>query len=169
MTRVYAPERVRLLRQHSVINGVFIEQPVSLEQTESWCDAILKSQVRSDFVFLYEGVVIGFAGLVNISYKNGLAEFYIFISDEEQGKGYGKLLTKWVLSFAKQELGLRKVTLFVTQGNENAVKLYKNIGFNLEGTLKKHSWFRGSYVDRFIMSVFLDEIDNDLDVYSFFS
>lgn len=169
MTKDYASERVKLLRQRSVINGVFIEQPVSLDQTEAWCDVILKSSVRNDFVFMDDDKVVGFAGLVNVSYKSGLAEFYIFISDDAQGQGYGRFLTEWILSFAKQELGLRKITLFVTSGNNSALKLYENIGFSLEGTLKKHTWFRGCYVDRFIMSIFLNEFSSNVDVYEYLS
>ncbi|ART81776.1 hypothetical protein CBP31_03365 [Oceanisphaera profunda] len=168
MTKKYAPERVRILRQPSVINGVFMEQPVSVEKTELWCDSIIKSTVRTDFVFLEGEAVVGFSGLVNISHKNGTAEFYIFIDNDIQGKGCGRFITNWLLTFAKDELGLRKITLFVTAGNEAALSLYENIGFSLEGTLLKHSWFRGRYVDRLILSIFLDDVNNELNAYEYF-
>jgi len=155
--------RVKFLREENTIKNIFMEQPVSLESTKEWCSKIIKDNSRKDFVFLRNDFVLGFAGLVNISRIDGRAEFYIFITDNEQGKGYGTAFTKWLLAFAEVEMNLRKVSLYVTAGNEPAVALYEKVGFINEGVLKKHSWFRGLYVDRLIFSKFLNnkpEFDN---------
>ena len=155
--------RVKFLREKNTIKNIFMEQPVSLESTQEWCSKIIKAQNRKDFVFLRDDIVLGFAGLVNISRIDGRAEFYIFITDDEQGKGYGTAFTKWLLAFAQVELNLRKISLYVTAGNEAAISLYEKVGFTNEGVLKKHSWFRGLYVDRLIFSKFLNdklEFDN---------
>ncbi|MGP4933479.1 GNAT family N-acetyltransferase [Pseudoalteromonas nigrifaciens] len=157
-----AASRVKFLREKKTIKNIFMEQPVSLEGTIEWCKKIINDRSRKDFVFLRDDTVLGFSGLVNISRADGRAEFYIFISADEQGKGYGTAITKWLMAYAQVEMNLRKVSLYVTAGNESAIALYEKVGFINEGTLKKHSWFRGLYVDRLIFSKFLnDEIEFD--------
>lgn len=163
MSLKYADSRVKFLREKNTIKNIFMEQPVSLENTKEWCIKIENDNNRKDFVFLRNGAVLGFGGLVNISRVDGRAEFYIFITVDEQGKGYGTAFTKWLLAFAQVEMNLRKISLYVTAGNDTAVALYEKVGFKNEGILKKHSWFRGLYVDRLIFSKFLNdklEFDN---------
>lgn len=169
MSNDYINERVRFLSEESIINNVFIEQPVSVNKTRDWCDKINSAIDRKDFVFFNNDNLIGFAGLVNISKHDGRAEFYIFISSEYQGKGFGYFVTKWLLAFAQVECNLRKISLFVTEGNQHAISLYEKVGFKQEGVLIKHSWFRGRYVDRCIYSIFLTEDLVFEDVYLYFS
>lgn len=61
-------------------------------------------------------------------------EFYldsISVNPSSQGKGIGKLLIKAGVDWGKK-LGHRKIGLLVEQSNENALKLYKKMGFSVQ-------------------------------------
>ena len=158
--------RVKTINSYDVLSGIFIEVPATIEKTEQWANAIVQNSSRKDFVLRdREGKAIAFSGLVNIQQKHRTAELYIFISDQAKGKGVGSKLLECTLKYAQDELNLRKITLYVTEGNEAAVRFYKKFGFNEEGCLIKHSWHRGKYLDRYIYSLFLEGFKSSLNVY----
>lgn len=157
--------RVNTINSYSVLSGIFIEVPATYEKTKVWANNISTNPNRRDFVLRTNENAVAFSGIVNIDLKHGNAELYIFISDGLQGKGIGSYLLECTLKYAKDELNLRKITLYVSEGNEGAVKLYEKFGFIHEGTLSDHSWHRGKYLDRYIYSCFLEQLQSDLDVY----
>ena len=53
----------------------------------------------------------------------------IFIDEQFQGKGYGRVATKLVLDNMKKDGKYSKVTLCYIEGNDAAQKLYKSFGF----------------------------------------
>lgn len=87
--------------------------------------------------------------------KNGLCEYGILIGDKsEWGKGYAKEASQLVIDYCFNTLHLRKMTLGVIDCNENAVKLYKSLGFEVEGILKKQEFHFGKYQDGLRMALF---------------
>jgi len=57
----------------------------------------------------------------------------IYLLREHWGKGLGKLLLQWGTD-RLQELGFRKVSLWVLKENKNARSFYENLGFKHDGT-----------------------------------
>lgn len=171
--------RVAAINSFEVLSGVFIEVPVTTENTADWQMAINNDPKRRDFVLRkkepplkeqhkdesMQSEAIGFSGLVNINQKHRLAELYIFMAPDYLGQGLGRLLLQCTLIYARNELNLRKINLYVSEGNETACKFYEKLGFIKEGELVKQSWHRGRYVDRYIYSIFLSELNFDLDIY----
>lgn len=157
--------RVKTINTYNVLLGIFIEVPATIENTEVWAQNISTDQSRRDFVLRDNDKIAGFSGLVNINVKHGYAELYIFISEDYKGRGVGSYLMECTLKYAQVELNLRKITLYVSEGNDNAIRFYDKFGFVHEGTLVKHSWHRGSYVNRYIYSLFLNNLKTELDVY----
>ncbi|XXM73157.1 N-acetyltransferase family protein [Lysinibacillus sphaericus] len=62
-------------------------------------------------------------------------EFGVGVLKEFWGHGIGKNLLQESIKWADGHR-IRKMTLSVLQTNENAIKLYKNLGFEVEGVLK---------------------------------
>jgi len=60
-----------------------------------------------------------------------IAELGLFVKREFWGKGVGSALMREAIRLAKQ-LGIRKIVLDTTEGNERAIKLYKKFGFENE-------------------------------------
>jgi len=61
------------------------------------------------------------------SYLNDLV-----IKKEFRGKGYGKKLIKWFISFSKRK-GVKRIGLGTRIENKKALKLYKKLGFEIIG------------------------------------
>lgn len=151
-------KRVEILNTKDVSNGICISYPVEYDVTVSWFKNLNKTE-RYDFSIFVNDKIIGFAGIVEVNSKNGLAELYIFIDPEKHGNGYGKKTINIILSYCKVELGLRKITLYVSSNNKSVIDFYERVGFNCEGILKEHIWFRGGYQDRYILSYFLNKLN----------
>lgn len=157
----HANSRWEALAHPDVSKWVFIDLPVSFSKTQDWCETVGSRPNRADFCFEIDGVPAGFSGLTNVDAKSAVAELYIFLHPNWFSKGLGSLFLKHLLSFGAFELNLRKISLFVTADNEKAISYYERNGFEIEGVLRKHAWFRGEYRDRMVMSVFLDDLSLD--------
>lgn len=121
---------------------------------------IISKSFRSDAVML--AIVekkserhIGNVKLEPINWIHRTAEFGILIGEKDvHGKGYGTQVLRLILDYAFFTLNLRKITLGVVAENTAAVRLYKKMGFVIEGTLKEQSFHNGHYCDTYRMGLF---------------
>lgn len=149
--------RAAALNSEHVSRGILIDVPVSVEGTEAWIQRVAVDVSRRDFCLVNADEVLAFVGLVNIQPLHRTCELYVFTLPSTRGKGLGRHATELALDYAKVELGLRKVSLYVSAPNRAAISLYEQLGFHVEGTLRAHAWHRGAFVDRLIYSRFLDD------------
>ncbi len=129
----------------------------SIEDISKWID--FHNSKSDEVLFLIEDVerqhIIGHVGLYNIDYRIGKCEYAIMIADEEyQGKGIGQLCTKTMISFARDQLNVQKITLSLLSTNEKALALYTKNGFVQEGLLKREQYKDGKYQDVILMAKF---------------
>lgn len=155
--------RVNIINSQSVANGILIDIPADINRTLDWAQGLAKKTDRKDFTLLKSNSPIGFGGIVNINQKNGIGELYIFLSQAYTGQGLGATFMNFLLDYSKVELNLRKITIYVSSNNARVLKFYDEIGFQQEGLLKDHIWHRGQYVDRHILSVFIEKRPINLD------
>ena len=88
---------------------------------------------------------------------SNVSELGILIGNKNfWGKGIAKDACNLVLDYGFNVLKLRKIFLAVFENNVAAIKLYKSIGFKMEGKLKKHVSINGSYYDKYFMGIFRD-------------
>lgn len=71
-----------------------------------------------------------------------------------RGQGIGTRLLQKVIEKARVS-GLEKIELNVYTQNKSAIALYKNLGFEEEGLVKKYRRLEGQYFDCLIMAKFL--------------
>ncbi|OAT85329.1 GNAT family acetyltransferase [Bacillus sp. MKU004] len=71
----------------------------------------------------------------NLKRTSHRVEFGVGVLKEFWGHGIGKNLLQESILWADSNQ-LRKITLSVLETNENAIKLYKKLGFEVEGVLK---------------------------------
>ena len=82
-------------------------------------------------------------------------EYGIMIGDRTSwGKGFAKEASNLVLDYCFQKLNLRKINLGVIASNDGAVKLYQQLGFEIEGHFKKHVAFEEVFADCLRMALF---------------
>lgn len=90
-----------------------------------------------------------------INRYHGYGEYGIMMGDStEWGKGYAEEASKTVLDYCFQAQKIRKITLGVVEDNIAAVKLYKKLGFEIEGVYKKHGLYDRKYCNLLRMAKF---------------
>lgn len=80
---------------------------------------------------------------------NGLA-----VAPDARRTGVGTVLLRSAESFARAH-GARKLSLHVLSTNETALRLYRRLGYQVEGVLREEFRIDGRYVDDEIMCKFL--------------
>lgn len=135
--------------------------PVWPHRQESWLDSLGDDQMYFIANMLNGGNRIGFLRLTDIDWQNSTALVGLDIFNEFRGKGHAKAVFNMLLKYIFDNLGLRKLTLYVNASNEAAINVYASAGFREEGTLIHHLYRNGVYYDYIIMSLFRkDYYDN---------
>lgn len=80
------------------------------------------------------------------------ASIGIMVHSGYQGKGIGTALLKKVIDLADNWLMLVRLELTAFVENEGAVKLYKSLGFEVEGIKKYAAARNGVYADEYMMA-----------------
>jgi L-phenylalanine/L-methionine N-acetyltransferase len=105
-------------------------------------------------VAVVDGEVVGMIGLHVFSRPriNHRGEIGMMVRDDWQGKGVGKAMMQAVIDLADKWLNLARIELNVFTDNEPAIALYRKFGFEIEGTLRKHAFRDGEFVDSYVMA-----------------
>jgi len=117
---------------------------------------------KNDVIFAinnYKRKIIGIVGLYDIDWISRNSEFRIVIGDVGYlGKGLGTSVTKKVVQYAFDDLGLHKVHLGCNAEDERANKCYQKVGFVKEGTIRDYNFRNGRYYDANIYSILEGEL-----------
>ena len=137
--------------------GIF---PTSLEDLKSFYKKISKSKIDVMFAIVTKkgNKHIGNIKLGNINWVHRFAELGIMIGDKRYwGKGYGRESCRLVLEYALKRLNLNKVFLGVCVTHSSALKVYKKIGFKVEGRMRKMFNIDNRYIDKIIMGILRED------------
>lgn len=107
-----------------------------IETVEECLEEARKYSVWSPVGIYDEEKVVGFAmyGLFFDEGKNGRVWLDRFlISEENQGRGYGKAAVKILINHLYKEYGYDEIYLSVYEDNKNAINLYEKLGFEFNG------------------------------------
>ena len=117
-----------------VMEHFIIRTPLTEGEHLNWLkDKVGKGFVEQFIIVLKEsGRAIGSQYFHHIDRERKTAEFGIFIGETDVlGKGYGTEVLDLALKHARENMGLKTVTLRVIGDNEVAYKLYGSRGFKL--------------------------------------
>ncbi|HDY7484260.1 TPA: GNAT family N-acetyltransferase [Vibrio vulnificus] len=101
-----------------------------------------------------DGEVLGHLA-INLTPKPRLkhsASFGIAVAKTSRGKGVGRFLMEYLLSYCDEQLNLTRLELEVHANNVAALALYKSFGFEVEGTKRKAVLVEDDLIDIVIMS-----------------
>ncbi|MEH7061166.1 MULTISPECIES: GNAT family N-acetyltransferase [Bacillus] len=102
--------------------------------------------------------LIGFVAIHGIEWNNRMGLLAIGIGEgNDRGKGYGREAINLILNYAFYELNLHRVGLDVISYNKAAIKLYKKMGFQMEGCMREAVQRDGECFDRIIMGILREE------------
>jgi putative acetyltransferase len=88
----------------------------------------------------------------NFPRRRHVAELFMAVRDDWQGRGVGTALMAAALDLADNWLNILRVELDVWVDNEPAIRLYKKFGFAVEGTAAAFGYREGKFVDAYRMA-----------------
>jgi ribosomal protein S18 acetylase RimI-like enzyme len=128
-----------------------------LQEYEEYITATSKEPNSIMLLALIDSEIISIA-TINSSQKERtkhVGTLGIVISKTYTGLGLGKILMNDLIDWAKQNGVTKKVSLVTNESNTIAVELYKKLGFEVEGLLKKDNCIRGAYSNTVMMGLIL--------------
>ncbi|MDZ5470420.1 GNAT family protein [Bacillus sp. 31A1R] len=140
-------------------------RPVILEEEILAFDQIMNAKEYLFFTIYEKETLtpIGNTYLSDIDFKNRKAEFNIVIGDHSvRGKGYGTEVTKLVLDYSFQILGLHNIFLRVLEYNKGAIHAYEKAGFKECGRRRQAHFLGGKYWDTIFMDCLSTEFESVL-------
>ncbi len=135
-------------------------RPISVSQQRKWMDILVENNLENQrYIILDEDYnKVGFIGLYNISPIHRTCSLGLYIGEKESwGKGIASKAYRALECYAKMYLNIRKINLEVIEKNENAVKMYQKLGFDICGKHKEERFIDGKYEDLLIMEKFIME------------
>jgi len=109
-----------------------------------------------DFLLVAEigGEVVGNAGLhaAGRGRRRHAGMIGMSVRDDWHRKGVGGALLAKVIDIADNWLDYRRLELSVYTDNAPALALYRQFGFEIEGTLREYAFRNGVYVDAYTMA-----------------
>lgn len=143
------PYRIKWLNNPNINKfiGDELGQKTNHKKENEWFATYKKTKNKKFFTICDNSKPIGFMGLSNISKPNKNADLFIAIGEDEyRGKGIGKIAMNWLIDYGFKKLKLHKINLGVIKDNIPAVKLYKSLGFIIEGEMKDEVFNKGKFI-----------------------
>jgi RimJ/RimL family protein N-acetyltransferase len=130
------------------------EVKLTLEDEKHFINICINSERELMLIATINGKHIGNCSLMNIgTYKRHAhrCEVAIALYQEYCGRGIGKIMMNTILNMARN-LGYEQAELEVVSGNERAISLYKNLGFEQYGVFPNNMKYEnGQYADSYWM------------------
>jgi RimJ/RimL family protein N-acetyltransferase len=101
---------------------------------------------------------VGNIYLRDIDWRARHGDVHLFLGDvRERGQGLGEAALRLMLAHAFDDLGLNRVHLRVLADNTPALRLYRKLGFTIEGRLRCHAFKCGRLQDVLCMGLLRDD------------
>ncbi|MEZ7515455.1 GNAT family N-acetyltransferase [Flavobacterium frigidarium] len=121
--------------------------------------AMLEDKVKKGLPIIIaevNGAVAGFGMYGEFRFKEAYkftVEHSVYISNDFQGKGIGKLLLKELIAAAKEQ-GIHTMIAVIDSENQSSVDFHEKFGFETVGLIKESGW----KFERWLHSVFMQLI-----------
>jgi len=130
----------------------------TVEQEEEF---IANALIKKNVLFIIaeiNGKIVG-----NLNFSGGprertahAGEFGVSVLKEYWGNGIGEELIKFLISWSKNSGIIRKINLRVRTDNTRGIRLYKKLGFQEEGLIKRDFLIDDKFYDSLSMGLLID-------------
>ena len=76
-----------------------------------------------------KGEIVGIADLNDFEPRHNRAEMGIVVKKDERGKGYARAMVEKLLEYARTVIHLHQVYVVISESNESALHLFREMGF----------------------------------------
>ena len=148
-------EYVQWMNDYEVVK--YTEQKFTAHSFEDVCEFVRqKYESKNDFLFgiYFNKKHIGNVKLGPINFNHKVADISMIIGDKDMwGKGIATKVTKKIISFGFEVIGLEKITLTCNSLNRASLKMFLNRGFSVEAIRKEQIIFEGKRVDQISLGI----------------
>lgn len=133
------------------------EFKMSLNDYEKFIESTEKENNSIILVAAIDDKIVSIAS-INSNQKarsKHVGTFGIVIAEQFCGLGLGRKIMDHLIEWAKLNGVTKKITLVTREDNDRAIALYKKVGFEEEGMLKKENYINGVYYNTIIMGLLL--------------
>lgn len=105
----------------------FTSQSISYEEHERWFEKTLNSETRIQMIMEKKGVPVG---QIRIDIDGEVGEIGYSIAPEYRGKGYGTVICKLMVDYARNNLKISKIIAQVKTNNVASKRCFFKNGFD---------------------------------------
>lgn len=128
--------------------------PMSSDEAEAWYEQVSSDPNPLHWAIELQGRFAGTARLHSVDEADRRARYAVGLLDRRLlGSGLGRQVTRLVLGFGFQRLGLHRIDLRVLAFNERAIRCYLRCGFTEEGREREAAYVDDSWHDDVIMGI----------------
>lgn len=132
------------------------ELKISVEDETKFIENAIKSRHQYLIIAEIGGLVIGTLNFIGGT-KPRLAhsgEFGVSVLKEYWGNGIAYKMISLLIKWARENK-VTKINLIVREDNEKAINLYKKLGFEIEGLIRRRFFIDGEYYNSYQMGLIL--------------
>lgn len=136
------------------------EEPVAMspEAAASWYEHVSADADPLHWAVEFEGRFVGTARLHTLEEADRRARYAVGLLDRSLlGQGLGRRVTRVVVQFGFEQLGLHRIDLRVLAFNERAIRCFLRCGFAEEGREREAALVGGTWHDDVIMGILARE------------
>ncbi|MDQ1383046.1 MAG: hypothetical protein QOG65_425 [Actinomycetota bacterium] len=105
------------------------DETMTIAQARSWRDALGRDE-SVEWIVEHEGAFLGVGRLHSFQVQHAQARYAVALFDESKlGRGFGRTVTRLIMQYGFDELGLSAIDLLVLDFNERAQRCYRACGF----------------------------------------
>lgn len=147
------------VKQPELAANLGLRSTPTLDKTIKWIRAAKRSDTCRAFAILVQRRYIGNVVLDQIDTFLRCARLSVYIgATDQRGRGFGTQACRLAIEVAFRDLNLNKVWLLVHQRNENAIRSYSKIGFQIEGVHRQAFRFEGKLIAALYMGLLREDV-----------
>jgi RimJ/RimL family protein N-acetyltransferase len=149
-----APRFVKWLNNPEIYKFLIVREHLTLVKEKKYLKNFINSKTHKNFAIeTKDGIHIGSTSL-EVNRYHDRAVFGIFIGEKNYwNRGLGSDAARTIINYGFGKLKLHRIELGVLEYNPRAMKVYKRLGFKLEGRKREFIKFKGKYYDDLHMSI----------------
>ncbi|MEN0002911.1 MAG: GNAT family protein [Bacteroidota bacterium] len=132
------------------------------DKTEAEEAQIVQNHLDADNqIFMLAFIEEELVGMMNVHARSRkrlrhVGEFGISVARAHWGKGIGQHMILAMIAWAKASGVIRKLNLMVNEENKRGIHIYKKLGFEVEGLLRRDFCLNGTFSDTYYMGMLID-------------
>lgn len=137
-----------------------ISKPYTIEMLSHYVSAAIADHLGYMFIIVDKetNLPIGTARVHNVNTKSATCNLGMMIGDKKHwGKGYGKKIYKLLITFAFQELNIRRIWEAAHANNVASLAMCEGLGFKREGVLREHIITESGPQDKILLGLLKKE------------